>query len=348
MGTSADQPLSDRAQILLKTLVEKYIEGGQPIGSKLLVKESGLDVSAATIRNVLGDLEDRGLIRSPHTSAGRVPTDKGYRIFVDRMIHVQPLQSLQIETIKQQMSGSQNHQSILTRASDLLSNLTDMTSLVMLPRRAHKSLRQIEFLPLSENRVLAIVVINEAEVENRVLQMPRSYTQDQLIKVANYLNKAFAGRDLSEVRKNLVTDLKEARQQVDEFMTSVVDMADRLFPEDATDDLLVTGKSNLLAFQDMADMDKLRQLFDTFKSKQNILEVLDQCLVAQNMQIFIGAECGVNGLDKCSIVTAPYKIKGEVVGVLGVVGPTRMAYNRVIPMVDITAKLLGSALDFKN
>jgi heat-inducible transcriptional repressor len=347
--TSTKDPnqLSERAQILLKSLIEKYIEGGQPVGSRMLAKASGLELSPATIRNVLADLEDLGLVASPHTSAGRIPTDKGYRVFVDSLVNVQPLKGGEIQHLKTKMSGDENPKKIVSSASDILSEITRMTSLVMFPRQAHKALRQIEFLPLSDNRVLAIVVINECEVENRILHMNKSYSNEELIRVANYLNQAFGGAELTEVRRRLLEELNQARADVNDFMTDIVDVADKLFPETDSEDLLMTGKTNLLGFQEMADMDRLKQLFETFKQKQTILEVLDQCLISQGVQIFIGAESGVNELDKCSIITSPYQVKGETVGVLGVIGPTRMQYKRVIPIVDITAKLLGSALEFK-
>lgn len=344
---SNGRQLSERAQILLKSLIEKYIEGGQPVGSRVLAKASGLDLSPATIRNVLADLEEMGLITSPHTSAGRIPTDKGYRLFVDSLVKVQPLRGKEIEKIKSMMPVAADKKQIIAQTSDMLSEFTRMTSLVMLPRRSQNSLRQIEFLPLSENRVLAIIVINECEVENRVLQLGRAYSQQELQRVANYLNSAFGGSEIPEVRRRLLSELKRARQDVNDFMVDIVEMADKLFPEGQMEDLVMAGKTNLVSFQEMSDTEKLRQLFDTFKQKQSILEVLDQCLVSRGVQIFIGGESGINELEKCSIISSPYQVEGETVGVLGVIGPTRMNYDKLIPIVDITAKLIGSALEFK-
>ena len=343
-----DRQLSERAQVLLKTLVEKYIDGGQPVGSRVLAKASGLELSPATIRNVLADLEDMGLIASPHTSAGRIPTDLGYRVFVDSLVKVQPLGIKEVENLKNQLTSQNSSKQILSSVSGILSEVTKMTSLVMLPRHGHKSLRQIEFLPLSEKRVLAIIVVNESEVENRILQLSTDYTRDELQKVANYLNQAFSGKDIKELRKQLVNELAGAKRDVNEFMTTIVEMADHLFPDQDNEDLLMAGKSNLLGFREMANTEKLRGLFEAFKQKQNILEVLDQCLLAQGIQIFIGSECGHNEFDSCSIVTSPYRVDGETIGVLGVIGPTRMNYDRVIPVVDITAKLLGSALEYRK
>ena len=340
--------LSERARILLKTLIEKYIDDGQPVASKSLAKHAGLDVSAATIRNVLADLEDMGLVKSPHTSAGRVPTDLGYRMFVDSMVTVQKITDKDVEAIRKNLSAEGSAKELAVSASGLLSGITSMASIVMLPKRSHKSLRQIEFLPLNENRILSILVVNECEVENRVIQTNRSYTRQELEKIANYLNREFIGRDVASVRTRLLEEMKQARQEVNEFMGALLSMADKLFPEEeAKDDLLVTGKTNLLAYQEMADTEKLRQLFDTFKSKKDVLEILDQSLMADGMQIYIGSESGNNVLEECSIITSPYTVDDEVVGVLGVVGPTRMNYQKVIPVVDITAKIFGSVLQFK-
>lgn len=342
--------LSERAQILLKTLIEKYIDEGQPVASKSLARQSGLDVSAATIRNVLAELEDMGLIKSPHTSAGRIPTDLGYRLFVDSMVTVKAIRDKDILKIRERLSQEQTPKDLAISASSLLSGITSMASVVMMPKRTHKSLRHIEFLPLSENRILSILVINDCEVENRVLHTNRSFTNQELEKVANYLNHQFIGKDLVSVREQLLVEMRSARQEVNDFMGSLLEMADKLFPEDKekeNDNLLVSGKTNLLAYQEMADTEKLRLLFDTFKAKKDVLEILDQCLVADGIQIYIGSESGHNVLEECSIITSPYTVDDQVVGVLGVIGPTRMAYERVIPVVDITAKIFSSVLQFK-
>lgn len=340
--------LSERAQILLKTLIEKYIDEGQPVGSKNLAQYSGLDVSSATIRNVLSDLEDMGLVKSPHTSAGRVPTDLGYRLFVDSLVTVKSVNDEDVHHIKQHLKMERSAKDLAVSASGLLSGITSMASIVMMPKQTHKSLRHIEFLPLSENRVLSILVVNECEVENRVIQTNRSYTKAELEKIANYLNHQFIGKDVFTVRSQLLDEMKSARREVNEFMGSLLSMADELFPSDQQkEDILVSGKTNLLAYQEMADTDKLKQLFDTFKSKKDVLEILDQSLVAEGMQIYIGSESRNNVLEDCSIITSPYTVNNEVVGVLGVIGPTRMAYQKVIPVVDITAKIFGSVLQYK-
>ncbi len=340
--------LSERAQILLKTLIEKYIDDGQPVASKVLAQCAGLTVSTATIRNVLADLEEMGLLKSPHTSAGRVPTDLGYRLFVDSLVTMQSIRNKQLLHIKQKLTRELSTKDLATSASGLLSAITGMASVVMMPKRSHKSLRQIEFLPLSENRVLSILVINECEVENRVIHTSRSFSREELVTVANYLNQQFMGKNIASVRSQLLSDMKRARQEVNNFMGSLLEMADTLFPEEIyQEDILVAGKTNLLAYQEMADTDKLRQLFETFKSKTEVLEILDQCMVAEGIQIYIGSESGNNVLEECSIITSPYTIDNEIAGVLGVIGPTRMAYEKVIPIVDITAKIFSSVLQFK-
>jgi heat-inducible transcriptional repressor len=348
-SASKTPALGERAQLLLKVLIEKYIAAGQPVGSKYLAQESGMDLSPATIRNVLTELEDLGLIKSPHTSAGRVPTYQGYRLFVDTMVTVKPVANMQLELIKRGLANEGNRQDLVGRASDMLSQVTQMASVVLLPRRVHASLRQIEFLPLSDNRVLAIMVINKAEVENRVIHTAKSYSADELQKVANYLNRAFAGKDILTVRENLLEEMRNTRQNADELMSSIIDIAGHAFAErDNSGEVYVKGKTNLLHFGEMSDTEKLKQMFEAFKHKQGILEILDQCMTAPGMQIFIGAESGLSELNDCSIITAPYQAEGQVLGVLGVIGPTRMHYEKVIPIVDVTAKLLGTALEFKE
>ena len=348
LTTSRETPvLSQRAQILLKTLIKKYIDEGLPVGSKALVNDSGLDVSSATIRSVLADLEDMGLLRSPHTSAGRVPTDLGYRLFVDSLVSVNQLREKELSQIQARFNEKQSPRDLALSASGLLSGLTSMASVIMLPRSSSKSLRHIEFLPLTDCRVLAIIVVNDREVENRVIQTTREFSGNELLHMSNYLNAEFMGKNIHRVRADLLTQLRNAREDVNEFMASLIDMADTLFTEDAEGDLLVTGKTNLLAYQEIGDTEKLRRLFEVFKGKKDMLEVLDQCLSADGMQMYIGSESGNNLLDQCSIITSPYTRDGEVVGVMGVIGPTRMNYEKVIPIVDITAKLFSSALEFK-
>ncbi len=341
----SDSALNDRALNLLRTLVQRYIRDGQPVGSRTLSRESTLEVSPATIRNIMSDLEDHGLVSSPHTSAGRVPTPAGLRVFVDTLVKVKPLQKKVADELESSFSESAtSSQELVTTASRLLSQVTHLAGVVTVPRRAHAQLRQIEFLQLSNNRVLAIIVVNSQEVQNRILKLDRSYNESELRQAANYLTEHFAGNDVADVRDRLLGELKQARTTMNEMMLNAISMAQSAFEPGEQDDFVMAGKTNLLDFAELSDVDKLRQLFDSFNRKRDLLHLLDQCSRADGVQIFIGKESGYDALDECSVVSAPYTVDDEVVGVLGVIGPTRMAYERVIPIVDVTARLLGQAL----
>lgn len=341
-----EQPINERAQHLLKVLVERYIRDGQPVGSRVLARESGMDLSPATIRNVMADLEDMGLVKAPHTSAGRVPTARGYRLFIDSLLTVRPLEVEAIRQLEDQLDPDMDLQGLLERAALMLSGVTHMAGLVMLPRREHVILRHVEFLPLSQSRVLVILVVNEKEVQNRIIHTGRSYTAAQLQEAANFLNESYAGRDMVAVRARLVEDMREHRDSIGRMMDAVLEMASQAFEtEPPPDDYVVSGTANLLRPAEGQDLDRLRQLMDAFGRKRDILYLLDQCLGASGVQIFIGEESGYEVLDGFSAVTAPYSVAGEVMGVLGVIGPTRMAYGRVIPTVDVTARLLRAALN---
>lgn len=338
--------LSDRAQHLLKALVQRYIKDGQPVGSRILSRDSGLELSPATIRNVIADLEELGLVRSPHTSAGRVPTVQGYRLFVDTLLTVAPLNSEEIRKVRRQLGSGAEQGHLMDAASQLLSGLTNMAGVVMLPRQEMVTLRQIEFLPLSESEVLVILVINEREVQNRIIRTARRYEAGELERASNYLNEVFSGKDLQAIREQLLGEMRDARETMNRMMMAAVEMAGQAFAVDAgQDDVLVSGQTNLMEYGELSDMDKLRQLFEAFNYKRGILHLLDQSLKAEGVQIFIGEESGYDALDECSVVTAAYTADGEVQGVLGVIGPTRMAYERVIPIVDLTAKLVSSTLN---
>ncbi len=338
--------LNERAQALLKTLIERYIRDGQPVGSRTLSRDSSLELSPASIRNVMADLEEMGLVISPHTSAGRVPTVKGYRMFVDSLLTIKPLGEQEVRSMEVQLRPSDEPQRILRAASSLLSEITSMAGVVLIPRREHESLRQVEFLPLSHNRVLAILVVNEREVQNKIIHTTRDYSSSELQQAANYLNQQFAGRALHQVRETLLQEMGEARTKMNELMLTTIEVASQTFAEEeAGSDYLLEGQTNLMGYQEMADIDRLRGLFDAFNRKRDILHLLDQSLGAQGLQIFIGEESGYQVLDACSVVTSPYKQGDQVVGVLGVIGPTRMAYDRVIPIVDVTARLLSAALN---
>ncbi len=337
--------LSDRAQVLFKTLVERYIEEGTPVGSRTLARNTGLDLSAATIRNVMADLEDMGLISSPHTSAGRIPTVRGYRLFVDSMLTVKSLQDGEVRKLYQNLSTDLDLDTLLRRTSNMLSDVTSLASIVMLPRSEHKSLRHVEFLPMADNRVLVILVINEKEVQNRIIHTSRTYSASELEQAANYLNRIFSGREISQVRAEILREMGATREEMNRMMQAVMEVTQKAIAGDSDDDdYLVSGQTNLMGVRELSDVQHLKQLFEAFTGKRDILHLLDQALDANGIQIFIGEESGYEVLDNCSVVTSTYESDGEVLGVLGVIGPTRMAYERVIPIVDMTARILGASL----
>jgi heat-inducible transcriptional repressor len=351
MTEGGDEGLNERAQLLLKALIENYIRDGQPVGSRTLSRDSGLSLSSATIRNVMADLEDLGFVASPHTSAGRVPTDKGYRLFVDTLLKLKPLQHEEIEDIERRLgSEAASGRSLVQNVSQMLSNVTHMAGLVTLPNPHYISLSQIEFITLSDNRALAIMVMSNREVENRVVQLDRYYPAEELRRAANYLNEAFSGRSLPDVRALLVRQLQETREHMDQLMKDAIQMAQQVFDTHAEErvEYVIAGETNLMGFAELSNVDRLRRLFEAFNEKHDILRLLDNCLRAEGIQIFIGQESGYRILNDISVVTAPYMLDNKVVGVLGIIGPTRMAYERVIPIVDITAKLLGSALNARK
>src|SRR5690349_13252440 len=334
--------LSERAQLLLKTLVERYITEGQPVGSRALSKYSGLDLSPASIRNVMADLEEMGFIASPHTSAGRVPTARGYRFFVDTLLTIKPLDTIQINQLEGQLHV-ENRQRLVTSASQVLADLTRFAGVVMTPRRS-AGFRHIEFVKLSDTRILLILVTPEGDVQNRILLTERSYTPAELVEAANILNQNYAGLTFEETRRRVHDELKQLREDMTTLMSKALEAGSQALNESA-DDVVISGEGRLLDVQDLSsDMQRLRQLFDLFERKTGLLQLLDTSSRAHGVQIFIGGESGLVPLDECSVVTAPYEVDGQVVGTVGVIGPTRMAYERVIPIVDITAKLLSSAL----
>ena len=334
--------LDQRAQILLKTLIERYIAEGQPVGSRTLSKYSGLDLSPATIRNVMADLEEMGLISSPHTSAGRVPTPLGYRFFVDSLLVMKPLESGELQRLEGELHPD-NPQRVIHAASHLLSQLTQFAGVVMTPRRA-MVFRHIEFLRLSEKRILLIIVTPEGDVQNRILFTEREFTPAELVEAANYLNQHYSGQTFEDVRSRLQSELSELRQDLIKLLTAAVDAGTKAVSEDATP-YIISGERNLLSLHELSqDMRRLRQLFELFERKTSLLQILDVSQRGQGVQIFIGGESGFSAPDEVSVVTSPYSVNGEVVGTVGVIGPTRMAYDRVIPIVDVTAKLLSSAL----
>lgn len=338
--------LNERAQYLLKALVERYIEGGLPVGSQALARDSGLNVSPATVRNVLSDLEAMGLIASPHTSAGRIPTVQGYRMFVDSLLTVQPLKTSVVNQLRGQLGAVGDAQELVQSASSLLSGITNLAGVVTLPRHEIIALRHIEFLPLDKSNILVVIVINDNEVHNKIIATARPYERSELEKAANFLNSHFSGKDLHSVKQSLLRELEDARNEANELMKTAVEFASKaLNDEQGEGDYVLDGEVNLMNYAEMSDLEKLRLLFDAFHKKQDVLHLFDQVLKSEGVQIFIGEESGYKVFGDCSVVSSPYSVDGEVVGVLGVIGPTRLAYDKVIPVVDITAKLLGSALN---
>jgi heat-inducible transcriptional repressor len=335
--------LNDRARILLKTLVERYIDDGEPVGSRSLAKFSGLDLSPASIRNIMADLEEMGYIASPHTSAGRVPTPRGYRLFVDTLLTVRPLADSEIHHLEGQLQAD-NTQRLVSSASHLLSDITRFAGVVVAPRRRNPAFRHIEFLRLSESRILLIIVTPEGDVQNRILVTDRPYTGSQLIEAANFINQHYAGLDLEDIHRHLKAELQELHQDISQLMTHALEAGTQAMG-DSSGDYVISGERHLLDVADLSgNMDSLRRLFALFEQKTGFLQLLELSSRAQGVKIFIGGESGLVPLDECSVVTAPYEVDGQVVGTVGVIGPTRMAYERIIPIVDITAKLLSSAL----
>jgi heat-inducible transcriptional repressor len=341
---STEDQLSERAQHLLKVLIESYIRDGQPVGSRALSRDSGLNLSSATIRNVMADLDSLGFVTSPHTSAGRVPTDKGYRLFVDTLLKLKPLNSAEVMDLQRRLVQNQDPKSLVAIASQMLSGVTHLAGVVTMPRQSHAAVSHIDFVPLSDNRVLVVLVVGGREVQNRILQLERPYAPEELRRTSNYLNDQLRGRGLSEVRTELLQQLQETRSHMNQLMLDAIQVAQQVVGGLSADDgYVIAGQTNLMGHGGLSNVERLRRLFEAFNEKQQILHLLDQSLHAQGVQIFIGQESGYTILDDCSVVTAPYTFGDEVVGVLGVIGPTRMAYERVIPVVDMTARLLGAA-----
>jgi heat-inducible transcriptional repressor len=304
-----------------------------------------VDVSPATVRNILGDLEAQGLVRSPHTSAGKIPTNQGLRFFVDSLLRVQPLNEQQIIALQGEFDPDLSPKELVESASKVLSHLTHMACVITLPRRDQVALRHVEFLPLSNNRALVILVLNDREVQNRVIHLEREYAESELNQAANYVNREFGGMSLLNVRRGVLESMQADKDRMDSLMQTALDVASRAFDAetDATgSELVVSGQTNLL---DFGSIDQVRKLFEAFSRKGGILHLLDRCVDSQGIQLFIGDESGYQPLDELSLVTSAYEVDGRLAGVLGVVGPTRMAYQDIIPAVDVTARVLSAAMN---
>ena len=338
--------LDARARQLLRTLIARHIRDGEPVGSQTLARHSGLDVSPATIRNILADLEEQGLLAAPHTSAGRIPTAQGYRVFVDSLLQVQPLAGPELARLRGELAGGAGGtQALLGSASELVSAMTRFVGVVSVPRREQFAFRHIDFVPLDGQRVMAILVFADNDVQNRIIQARRPYDASELERVANYLNAHFAGRPVADIRSTLVRELQAARDEMEALLSHTVELAEQALAPSDSDDMLLAGQTRLIGVQDLSDLDRLRELFEAFARKREILQLLERTIKAPGVRIFIGEETGLAPLEGVSLVTAPYGAPGKVLGVLGVIGPTRMAYDRVIPVVQATAELLGAALN---
>lgn len=340
-------PLDSRSRILLKTLIEHYIVEGQPVGSRALSRYSGLELSPATVRNVMSDLEEMGFITSPHTSAGRVPTALGYRFFVDSLLTVQPINRERLQELRGQLQPDQP-QRLLNSASHLLSELTQFAGVVISPRRDTLKIRQVEFIRLGENRILLIIVSTTGEVQNRILITQHAYSPSELTMAANYLTEHFAGLSFDDIRVRLQDELRQLRTDMSELLNAAVEAGDAAAQDDSAS-YVVSGETNLLEVDDLtSNVTRLRELFKLFEQKTGLMQLMDLSNRAHGVQIFIGDESGLAQLDGCSVVTTGYRVDGKIVGSVGVIGPTRMAYDRVIPIVDITARLLSNALSTAN
>ena len=339
------EALSSRASSLLKTLVEIHIREGQPVASKSLQGESGLSVSSATVRNIMSELEGRGYLASPHTSSGRGPTAQGYRFFVDTLLQIGPVEQGAVTALNAGLDPNRSSSELVQTASNLLARITSHTGIVTVPRPAGHQLRPIEFLPLSGHRVLAILVINERDVQNRIIELQQPMTEEQLRAAADFINQRYAGNDLSRVKTEIVREMTEARSRIDAYLSAALELANAAIetPEQS-ENVVVAGEASLLNQAAPGDMQKLRELFDAFERKRDLLELLERCSRADGIQIFIGEEAGFDVFGDFSVITAPYAQGTQSLGVLGVIGPTRMAYERVIPIVDVTARMLSAAL----
>ena len=340
-----DINLDPRARRLLRTLISQHIRDGEPVGSRTLARSSGLDVSPATIRNIMADLEEIGLVAAPHASAGRIPTAQGYRVFVDSLLQVKPVQEAEFSQMRANLAPGAGTQALLSNTTELLSAMSQFVGVVTVPQRGQFAFRHIDFVPLDGQRVLVILVFTDNEVQNRIITPRRAYTPSELEQTANFLNTHFAGRSLQEIRGTLLRDLRDTRSEMERLLSAAVELSEQALGEGGQDDMLLAGQTRLMGVQELSDLDRLRELFEAFARKREILQLLERTIHAQGVRVFIGEETGLAPLDGCTVVTAPYGAAGRVLGVLGVIGPTRMAYERVIPMVQATADLLGAALN---
>lgn len=346
MSSPSAFQLDARARQLLRTLIAQYVAEGQPVGSRSLARSSGLDVSPATIRNIMADLEELGLVAAPHTSAGRVPTVQGYRVFVDSLLELRPLDEPQLEQLRRELPTQASTPDLLSSVSSLLSQVTHFAGVVTVPRHDEFPFRHIDFVQLDARRMIVILVFTDGQVQNRVIETVRAYSPAELEQVANFLNAHYSGLRLDEIRTRLLREMQEASVQLNRLMSAAVEVAERAFDAPVRPDMLVAGQTNLMGGdQAGSEIGHLRELFEAFQHKRDLLVLLEGCARAEGVRLFIGEESGFAALGNFSLVTAPYTVDGRVLGVLGVIGPTRMAYDRVIPVVQATARILSVALN---
>lgn len=347
MSRSHGHDLDARTRRLLRSLIAQYLVDGEPVGSRTLSRSSGLDVSPATIRNIMADLEEAGLVASPHTSAGRVPTPRGLRLFVDSLIELQPLAHDELAQLQRELpSEATPARELLGSASTLLSAMTHFAGVVTVPRQADFPLRHIDFVALPDSRVLVILVFTDNQVQNRVVQLTRPLGASELEQAANYINAHCIGLRVDEIRARFLAELRAAGSELNRLVAAATELATASFaPQAGGDDVLVSGQTNLMTYAELADVQRLRELFEAFQQKNELLQLMEVCARAPGVRLFIGEESGFAALDGCSVVTATYGAQGRVLGAVGVIGPTRMAYARVIPVVQATAGLLSDALN---
>src|SRR5574343_310056 len=338
-------PLDPRARRLLHALIAQHIREGAPVPSRVLAKQAGLEVSPATIRNIMANLEDVGLLAAPHTSAGRVPTAQAYRLFVDSLLEIAPLRDTEIERLREQIAPGVGTQTLLAQASEMLSAMSQFVGVVTVPQRLQSAFKHIDFVALDDNRVLVILVFPDNEVQIRILQLPRPIAPEALVQAANYLNRHFAGQGFAQIQRQLLAEMRQAKSEMDGLLNAALDISGQLMAAEARpEDMVLSGQTRLMGVDGLSDMERLRGLFEAFSRKREILGLLESCAGAEGVRVFIGEESGLAPLAGCTVITAPYASEGQVLGVLGVIGPTRMPYERVIPIVKATADLLGDAL----
>jgi len=339
--------LDNRAENVLKSLVETYIDQGQPVGSRTLSKLPALAVSSATVRNVMSDLEELGLITAPHTSAGRIPTAQGYRVFVDSMVRVSTLTHKAVAQLSSKFDSETDPEVLIAHASDVLSELTQFAGVVVSPNHSITRFKQIEFMPLSESRMLAILITEDGRVQNRVLPVSHDFKESELIEAANFFNQRYKGSTLEQVRRKLVVDMKADNDQMHKINLTAMEAANKVIREEDegnAKDVVLSGEQRLMNVPDLCQIETLQKLFDAFKTKRDLLDLLDRSMKAEGISVFIGEESGYSALGECSVIASPYEVEGKIIGTLGVIGPTRMAYDEVISVVDITSKLLSQSL----